>query len=346
VGLRLARLSFDYAQTFIGPVQNTDVPTEENGGFNSGSTAESPVNPKFGLQYQISENDMIYVTAAKGFRAGGVNSAVSYGICGTALDAIGYRPNDLPQTYKSDSVWSYEGGAKVRLLNNRLQLNGAVYRIDWTNPQYTTNPGSCGLITTFNVPRARSQGVEIEAQARVFRGLTLNGAFGYTDSKYLDGLVFPAGKATPENGFAPVPFTIVLKNQKIPIPPYTVSVGGRYDLSINSDMRAYLRADYRWTKGYSPNPFPVTSYTPDSANESVQTANFRVGVEYQAFDINLFVNNAFDRKTGVRGGGRSQCQAAAAGGTAACTTYAAYSPLLTINTGLPREMGLQITFRH
>ena len=357
-GIRFSRVSFDYEQTFTGPVTSVgpanlavsnsgvvfNVPNSQNGGYNSGAVSESPITPKFGLQYQISTNDMVYVTAAKGFRAGGVNSQVSYGICQTALDAIGYFPADLPQTYKSDSTWSYELGAKLRIFN-RVQVNAAVYQIDWTDPQYTTNPGSCGLVTTFNVPKARSRGVELEAQARLFRGFTGNVAYGYTDAKYTQALVFPAGKQVP-GGPVPVPFTIVLQNQSIPIPPHTVSLGGRYDFNVSNAMKAYLRADYRFSASYAVSPFPTTAYTPDAVNQKVQTTNFRIGVEYRAFDINLFMNNAFNRDTGTIGGGRTQCQAAAAGGTAACTTFAAYNPLRTINTGLPREVGIQIAFRH
>jgi outer membrane receptor protein involved in Fe transport len=359
-GLRLSRVSFDYEQSFTGPVTSVgpenravsstgvafNVPSDQNGGANAGSTAESPVTPKFGLQYQVSDNDMVYVTAAKGFRAGGVNSQVSYGICQTALDAIGYLPGDLPQEYKSDSVWSYELGGKFRLFSGRAQLNAAVYRIDWKNPQYTTNPGSCGLVTTFNVPAARSEGVEVELQARVFRGFTVNGAYGYTNSRYTEGLVFPAGTPKFENNFNPVPFTIVLEDQKIPIPPHTFNIGGRYEFEAGPDMRIYVRGDYRFSASYAVSPFPTTAYTPDAVNQKTQVANFRVGVDYKDFDINFFVNNAFDRKTGNIGGGRSQCQAAAAGGTEACTTFAAYNPLRTINTGLPREIGVQIAFRH
>jgi outer membrane receptor protein involved in Fe transport len=356
-GIRLSRVNFDYYQAFLGPVSSVGpgggtstsgvsfaVPSALNGGTNSGSVSESPVTPKFGLQYQITDTDMVYVTAAKGFRAGGVNSQVSYGICQTALDAIGYLPGDLPQTYKSDSTWSYELGAKLRLFN-RLQFNAAVYQIDWTDAQYTTNPGSCGLVTTFNVPKARSRGVELEATARLFRGLTVNGAYGYTDAKYTQALTFPAGRQAV-GGPVPVPFIVVLQGQKIPVPPHTVSLGGRYEVEVSPAMRAYLRADYRFSASYAVSPFPTTAYTPDAFNQKIESTNFRVGVEYHDLDINLFVNNAFNRHTGNIGGGRSQCQPAAAGGTAACTTFSGYNPFRTINTGTPREIGLQVAFRH
>jgi outer membrane receptor protein involved in Fe transport len=359
VGIRLSRVSFDYEQSFTGAVSSVgpantgvsktgvpfNVPNSQNGGFNAGSTSESPITPKFSLQYNITDRDLVYVTAAKGFRAGGVNSQVSYGICQNALDQIGYLPADLPVEYKSDSVWSYEGGGKFRVLDNRVQFNAAVYRVDWKNPQYTTNPGSCGLVTTFNVPAARSQGVELEAQALVFHGFTVNGSYGYTDAKYTEGLILPAGHQAP-GGPVPVPFTIVVAGQKIPVPPHTFSVGGRYDIDVSPRVRAYIRGDFRFQAAYPVSPFPTVTYTPDAVNQETQVANFRVGVEYSGFDVNLFVNNAFDRKGGTIGGGRGQCLPAAAGGTAACTTFNSYNPIYSIDTGYPREIGLQIAYRH
>jgi outer membrane receptor protein involved in Fe transport len=328
------------ANTGISPTGVAfNAPTPQNGGANSGQTSESPVTPKVGLQYMITDNDMVYVSAAKGFRAGGVNSQVSYGICQIGLDRFGYLPGDLPQEYKSDSVWSYEAGAKLRLFDGRAQVNGAVYRIDWKNPQYTTPPPQCGLVTTFNAPSARSQGFELEAQARVFGGLTLNGSFGYTDSKYTGDLVFQ-GRATPANNNTVTNLVLLVKGQKIPVPDYSFSVGARYDFELTPDARMYLRGDYRYTSDYATAPYPAASFTLDSFNQKIEVANFRVGVDYKDFDINVFVNNAFDRKTGNIGGGRSNCL------DQQCNAYQGYNPLKTINTGYPREIGVQIAYRH
>jgi outer membrane receptor protein involved in Fe transport len=362
-GVRVSRVSFTYYQTFSGPVTGVgptnpnpalQVLTEANGGKSSGTVAESPVTPKFGLNYQINDNSMVYVTAAKGFRAGGINAQVSQGICGDGLERFGITPADLPSTYESDSVWSYELGAKLRFFN-RVQVNAAVYQIDWANVQITQAPPGCGLSPTFNGDGARSRGVELEANARVFRGLTVNGAFGYNDTRYTSTTVVIQGRPNALNGFTSQDFTISLKDQKFALPPWTLSVGARYEMDITSKARGYVRGDYRYSKGYLNNPFGTTGYNPDSnVNPSIFTANLRAGVEYGDFDINLFVNNLLDRKRGNIGGGRTGCTLPAAGGTPACNTpstnapngYTGYSALRTINTGTPREFGIQIAFRH
>jgi outer membrane receptor protein involved in Fe transport len=362
-GIRVSRVSFSYNQTFLGPVTSVGIengatrtvgsnviqfrtPTDQNGGTNSGSTSESPVTPKFGLQYQISDNDMVYVTAAKGFRAGGVNSQVSYGICQVGLDTYGFLPADLPQEYKSDSVWSYELGAKLRLFNGRAQVNGSVYQIDWNDPQYTTPPPQCGLVTTFNAPKARVRGAELELTARLFRGFTANGSFGYTDGKYTAPLVFE-GRAAPQNNFVKRDLVLVTDGQAFSQPKYTYNIGARYEFNVTDDAQVYIRGDWRHSSSFAVAPFPSSNYTPDSFNQAYGLAYFRAGVNYKDFDINVFVNNAFNRDEGSLGGGRSSCL------TLECTTqpngspaYQGYNPLRTINTGYPREIGLQIAFRH
>jgi outer membrane receptor protein involved in Fe transport len=362
-GVRLSRVSFDYSQVFYGPVTGVGTgnpnplfasPSPANGGASSGTVAESPVTPKFGLQYNITDSSLVYVTAAKGFRAGGINAQVSQGICGDGLDRFGITAAELPSTYDADSVWSYELGAKLRFFN-RVQVNAAVYQIDWANVQITQAPPGCGLSPTFNGDGARSRGVELEAQARVFRGLTVNGAFGYNDTRYTATTVVIQGRPNALNGFTVQDFTISLKDQKFALPPWTLNVGARYDFTVSSDIKAYIRGDYRYTKGYLSNPFGTTGYNPDSnVNPSIYTANARLGVEYGDFDINLFVNNLLDRKRSSIGGGRSGCTLPGAGGTPACNTpstnapngFTGYNPLRTVNTGAPREIGIQIAFRH
>ena len=346
-GIRWSRLSFNYAQTFEGPVTSVGAtnpdplyrfPTPDNGGANSGQSTESPITPKFGLQWQITDKDMVYVTAAKGFRAGGVNSEVSYGICQLGLDPIGLKPADLPLQYKSDSVWSYEGGAKLRVLDNRVQLNGDVYRIDWKLPQYTTPLPNCGLVTTFNAPSARAQGIEFEAQALIVRGFTVNGSFGYTDAKYTGTLFLPS-KASPTTTSAG--YTLVGDGQPFAVPKYTFSVGARYEATLSSTIRGYVRGDYRHASSYYLNPQPSTNFTPDQQAQAYGTANFRAGVLYGDFDINVFANNAFDRSTGLIGGGRAACI-----DLPACTTFRTYNPWRTMDSGYPREIGLQVVYRH
>jgi iron complex outermembrane receptor protein len=351
VGLRISEVSFNYTNLFIGPVTGVgadnpnpalQTPNATNGGANSGSVTEHPVTPKFALQYNLTPTDLIYFTAAKGYRPGGINPLPAVGICGQALAVYGLAPTDLPQTYNSDSVMSYELGAKARVLDNRVQMNGAIYHIDWQNPQVTLSPGfNCGLVSTYNAKAAVSDGLEFETQAAPFAGLNLNAAVGYNNSRYTQTTIGVIGK-TGTN------LVVAVAGQKQPLSPYSISLGARYEHDVAPTYRGYGRIDWRYSASYPTTVYGIGAFAPDINNvPAIQNTNLRFGVEHQDFDFNLFVNNVFDRNTGqYTAGGRGGCAPATAGGTAACTSYATYTPFYQINTGYPREVGVQVVFRH
>jgi outer membrane receptor protein involved in Fe transport len=339
-GIRVSRLSYSYYQTQLGPVNATTVVSPANYNTNNGQIAESPVTPKVGLQYMLSNSDMVYATASKGFRGGGLNSFTARTICAQALDQYQLQPQDLPQSYKSDSVWSYETGGKFRLFG-RIQLNAAAYQIDWQNTQITLSPGfNCGLVNTYNTNGARSRGAEVEVTARVFDGLTLNGAFGYNNTKY-------TAKSVALTGPTGIEFVTTLKDQKFALPPWTLNVGGRYEHDLVRGARGYIRGDFRYTKGYQLTPFGTAGWNPDAnVVPSIYTLNLRAGVEYRDFDINLFVNNALNRDRGQLSGGRTGCTLPQNGGTEACSSFTGFNPYISTSWGTPREIGFQIAYRH
>jgi outer membrane receptor protein involved in Fe transport len=83
-------------------------------------------------------------------------------------------------TPNPDTDWNYELGTKLGLANGKVQLNGDVYHILWSNVQSSQAPGGgCGDQFTTNAGHAVSQGLELSGQAIVIAPLTVNAAFGY-----------------------------------------------------------------------------------------------------------------------------------------------------------------------
>jgi outer membrane receptor protein involved in Fe transport len=347
-GLRISRDSFEYEEVHFGPASGFNDPNATNaGGPNIGSTAESPITPKFTAQYQFTPNDMAYVTASKGFRAGGVNGNLPEAICAPGFAQWGLTTAAEPATYKSDTVWSYEAGGKTRLLDGRLQLNGSVYRIDWTNPQLAVGVGLACPSFLANAGKARSEGVEIEAQARLLDNLTADFSFGYVNARYTENAVGLAGSKPP--------LYSAFKGQKMAVPPVTVQIGGRYDIPLGPDLNAYIRADYRYIQHYSNitaqvfsfGGFANASYAPDNQYPNTDRVNLRVGVERGGLDVNVFANNLLDNEKGIVTGGRGSCATPSSGGTAACTGFVSYQPFVGVTpASLPRTIGIQIAYRH
>jgi outer membrane receptor protein involved in Fe transport len=337
-GLRYSRVQFNFFQSLYGINIGYNQPTALNQGLVSGVQTESPLLPKVGLQYQLDEHDQVYVTASKGFRPGGVNTPVSAVLC-VGLSQAGLTPQDIPSTYNSDTVWSYEGGAKVRFFGNRLAVNTSVYRIDWNNVQVSIPTTGCGQTYNLNAGAARSQGFDLEAQALLFDGFTIGLTAGYDDAKYTTTTTGPK----PLSGAAP---TVVLNaGDHLSVPPWTVNVSGQYNLRVTNNLQGYIRADYRFTSRYQNTAGPGTSaYSPDTYFlPSASNVNARIGLTTGPVDVNIYANNLFNSTDYLSiAGGRSGCNVATG---AACSLYSTFNPLSSVSTFRPREIGLQVVYR-
>ncbi|MGC4028325.1 MAG: TonB-dependent receptor [Steroidobacteraceae bacterium] len=182
-GARISRVMFDYTQYYYGSVPGFNDPTADPRGITLGKTVSKPFTPKLGVQYQFTEDKMAYFTAAKGFRAGGVNPPPSRVLCATAFADAGMTAADVPDTYGPDMVWSYELGTKLRMLGGRMQVNASIYQINWDDLQQGIALGKGCAPTpnwTDNVGKAQSRGFDLDTQMRLFSSMTLNMAVGYT----------------------------------------------------------------------------------------------------------------------------------------------------------------------
>jgi outer membrane receptor protein involved in Fe transport len=347
-GVRVSRVTFDYLSLEYGPRANLPSPflnasaAQPLGqGVSAGSIAESPITPKLGAQYQITDDDMIYATASRGYRPGGVGFSTPPA-SNTNLAPYGLVNTDIPTTYKSDAVWSYELGTKLRLLNRRLQLNVAVYRIDWSNVQVSPIVSGNVRFTT-NAGKARSEGVEVEADALILPGWTANVGFGYTNARFLASAI-----AVPQRpGFSPL--IAAFAGQKMEVPPISLSLGSRYDFDLAPNARAYVRGDWRYSskmKEISTKIYPLSSYAPDNVYYANSIVNVRAGVVFKGADINVYANNLFNYRKGNIIGGRTSCATPAQGGTDACTAFNQYNPYFQEQIPTPRQVGVQIAYRY
>ncbi len=189
-GLRYSKVDLDFNQLNYG--QFSGRLATSNGALTAGKSSDKPLTPKVGLQYQITDDKMVYASGSKGFRAGGVSSQVSQTICQTALDNLGITAADIPPAFGPDTVWSYELGGKFRLFN-RLQLNLAAFRIDWKDVQVTTTL-TCGQGFTANGGKARSEGGEMSLEYRPIDPLYLYVNASYIDAHYVDPVTGPRGQ--------------------------------------------------------------------------------------------------------------------------------------------------------
>jgi iron complex outermembrane recepter protein len=251
----------------------------------------NPITPRYGLTYQLTDEDMVYVSAAKGYRAGGGNSndAIGNSLCNTSLSALGLT--SVPSSFNSDSLWSYEIGTKDSLFDRRFAIQASVYYIDWSNIQTLVSLPSCSEAFTANRGKAISQGFDLQMAAIIAEGLKFNVNVGYTDA------YFPyAALGAPRNGVAPL---LNAAGDKLSdVLPWTVAANVEYSRDISplwAGARSYIRVDYRWLSAANPQDPNVAGFDTEVGphpNQAYGMLNIRVGVLHGGLDLSAYVNNA------------------------------------------------------
>jgi outer membrane receptor protein involved in Fe transport len=274
-GARLYRYNYAFSSTITGWGSGLGAATPSATG--TIRLVSQGVNPKLGLSYDIGSSAMAYASVSRGARPGGGNA--QYPTTG-AFWSGAYAPfnysNGWPSTYKPDSVWSYEVGAKARLLDHRLTVNASAWYENWKNPQLLAYPGDWAF--NVNGDKANIAGADLDIKAVLGGGFTLNAATGYTHADVSPGAHW---EISPANVMPDVPLfngSLSLAYQKQLANGYTFSA------EVNN---AYVGARYSLSFLY---PYQSTGHYAKLA--SYDLTNLRVGVEStHGWSVNAFINN-------------------------------------------------------
>jgi len=253
----------------------------------SGSASATPVTPRAVLSYEPTTDMMFYASAAKGYREGGINGGLGVS-CVAQEQAIGLPRS--PVNFRPDSLWSYELGNKLTLLDHRLQINASLFYIDWKAIQQNVYLTSCGQQFVANLGAAKSRGGDIDVQYRPVESLSLAFQAAYTDARYTQTVCGgPVGCGTTI-----VP--IVSKDDRLPGPPWTVTASGEYSLPQWAGKLPYVRFDYHVTTGQigllpTQNPVDGASDSTIPSIPGYRTLALRGGLRWSGVDISLFGQN-------------------------------------------------------
>jgi iron complex outermembrane receptor protein len=149
------------------------------------------------LDYQATDNVLLYGRIAQGFKSGGFNGRAN-------------NPGeDAP--YDPELVTSYEVGIKSDWFNNMLRANFAVFYNDYEDFQarisgVTNDVPPSPSLTVLNAGQLEISGAELELVYRPARALTLDAQIGYLDASYgeFEDARFPGGsRAFQTPAFSP-----------------------------------------------------------------------------------------------------------------------------------------------
>ncbi|MCZ8320402.1 MAG: TonB-dependent receptor [Novosphingobium sp.] len=227
---------------------------------------------RFNLSWKATSDLMVYATASKGFRPGGVNRRADVG------------------PYDADFLINYELGWKSTLAQG-LRFNGAVYQQNWNDFQYSYL-GANSFTEIKNGPDARIRGIDVDLSYNG-GGLFLQAAAAYTDAKTTKNLcaaVDPTFACTGAGNSIQSP-----SGTRLPITPkfklsgtarYTAEMGdakpyGQINVAHQSSATGDVRANEAALLGLLP---------------AFTTVNLAFGVEWDRFNLELYASNLFDER--------------------------------------------------
>jgi iron complex outermembrane receptor protein len=180
---------------------------------------------RVGADWQLTEDRLLYVSIATGFKSGAFNTSL-----------VG--PGDSAPSGEEEII-TYEIGAKTDWMDKRLRVNVAAFYNDYTDVQavVTRNVNNVPVIRIFNVGALDIKGAELEIFVRPLTNLDLAFTAGWLDSKY--SAEDPALRIGDRG--------LLLDGAKAPhSPDVNFSVLARYHVSLNDWGNVVFQINGYW----------------------------------------------------------------------------------------------------
>jgi len=242
-------------------------------GWVSGTTSQDEdwkeFTPKLGVDYQANDNTLLYASVSKGFQAGG-------------YQARAFSIDDMESIFDPATVWTYELGAKLDMLDNRVRLNAAFFHNDFDDMQLLSlNLDAGGGTIVQNAAEATVHGFEFELFATPVDRLNLFAtlATAWSDYQELDQSAIDKGISYGDD----VPGT----------PELTVSVGGDYSFPVFSGEMS-VGGDYYHQKKHQPGT--ATTVAVMVPNIDLINAFVRYTTQDETWDFTLAGKNLTDEE--------------------------------------------------
>ncbi len=285
-----------------------------------GTNTDSVVTWKGSVSQQLARQIMVFGSVARGYKGyafdivTGFNPArINAALNGTGPGLVGVG------AIKPERSTSYEAGVKSRFLDNRIQFNVIGFYTNYTNFQAQSvilvgTPPAPQFVLN-NVGKLRTQGVELEFQAKPAEWLRLDAGATYTDAVMTSfkgaqgyagqtGQVFNAGTGTSalvgsctaaSAATAATPRTLCTfqdrSGERLPnSPKFKWNVGATADFDVSDDTKGTVILGYQHQSKVN---FDLLG-NPLLEQKAYGVLNGSVGVEFANVKVTAFVNNIFN----------------------------------------------------
>lgn len=271
---------FAPAVTVGAPCQNLGNRDTENGHV-----------PRVNLTYKFTKDAMVYATWSKGFRPGGVNRTAQVGI----------------GPYQADFLTNYELGWKTQWFDHHLRWNGAIFKEDWKNFQFSFL-GQNSVTIIENGGDAQIKGIESELEWAATSNLNMGFNFTWLDAKLTSDYCGEEDPATgqparsnpcpanPANGIT-APFApLAPKGTQLPITPkFKGNLIARYTLDPIAGWEPNVQAAFVYQSQATP-ALKTADVHFIGVMPAYGMADLSAGVERNGMNIQFVIDNVADKR--------------------------------------------------
>lgn len=247
---------------------------------------ENDATYRLNATWKIDDKKLVYATWSQGYRPGGIN-----------------RRGTLPP-YVSDFLTNYEAGWKTSWADGTLIFNGAVFRENWKDFQFSYL-GQNGLTEIRNANQARIDGMELDLSWAATYKLQFTGSFAWYDAKLTENFcgwlrpdgkpetVCPAGTVNPNGDVVDGPQAAA--GTALPVTPrFKGALNARYTFDLGSG-EAYWQASLSHASKRR-----VDMRTAETALlgylDAYTLVDLSAGWRKDSWSVDVFLKNAFDER--------------------------------------------------
>ncbi|USI29179.1 TonB-dependent receptor [Alteromonas macleodii] len=247
---------------------------------------------KFNTSYQFTNSTMGYLTISEGFRIGGANSV---GACPDNVDDLNNQivcATPEEQLFEADTTTNYELGVKTSFFRNKLQLNTALFYVDWQDPQVSgaTINGQQPIIV--NAEGAESKGAEFSVRGIIGDNITTYATYAYTQAELTADAPFLFG-VFDEQGTELQDFYDGKDGDRLPgTAEHQFSFGITYsqevfdDKMLNVNYGITAQSDVYTTVGLRQDGEALPGYAVSNLNATISDEDW---------SVTLYIDNLFDK---------------------------------------------------
>ena len=285
-----------------------------------GEKSETFFGGRFAIEYQINSNSLLYGLVSRGYKGDGVNAQI--------ISAAQLNSNISENTFffYAETLVNYELGAKIRRLDDTLQIQTAVFYQDRKNAQVKQsifNSDDFSFDDYLDNTKANSLGLEIEVLYLASEKLSLYASLGLLNAELDDFFSLAHVDArTLDDGTA-----ISLDGRDVAHSPnYQFTIGGEYQLSPSCTLGIDIEGkdDFYFSNSHN------------EKSERYELFHARLNYTDNQMTISLWGRNLTDEDVETRGFYFSN-----EGGNNPSNGYAAEA---YTQFGEPRLVGLSVTF--